>query len=84
MPFTAKTDHPLNWGDREIAWLLSTDMNPTNIYRAMGYRSDRPSASFLKRLELVEKKHADTIKSWKRLRTKKLTATLQEKAPEHE
>lgn len=35
MAFTKKI-HPLGWGDKELKYLISTGMNNTNLYRAMG------------------------------------------------
>jgi hypothetical protein len=55
MPFQRKT-HPLNWGDKEIRWLISTGMNKTNIYRAMGYKG-QPTRSFISRLAALEEQN---------------------------
>lgn len=42
--------HPLGWGDKELTWLITTGMNATNLYRAMGYRGTVITPQFKERL----------------------------------
>lgn len=42
--------HPLNWGDRELSYLVSTGMNMTNLYRAMGYKGRNVTDDFKERV----------------------------------
>lgn len=51
MAFTPRTTHPLNWTDTELSYLISTGMNATNLWRAWGYKSNRPSHTFMRRIE---------------------------------
>jgi hypothetical protein len=53
MAFTAKTGHPRGWTDEDLKFLISTGMNATNLWRAWGYRSRRPSHTFMKRIEAL-------------------------------
>lgn len=53
MAFEVKHDHPLGWGDKELKYMIGRGINPTVMYRLMGYNGKRPNASFLKRLEAL-------------------------------
>jgi hypothetical protein len=51
MPYKAKTDHELDWGDKEIRYMLKRGLKATHIYRLMGYEGRVPTPAFKKRLE---------------------------------
>lgn len=42
--------HPLQWSDTELKYLISTGLNATNLYRAMGNTGKRPSSDFMARI----------------------------------
>lgn len=42
--------HPLGWTDTELAYLISTGMNAANLYRAWGYKTNRPTFAFMQRI----------------------------------
>jgi hypothetical protein len=45
-----RIEHPLNWGDTELSYLITVGLNATNLWRAMGYKGNRPSASFMSKI----------------------------------
>lgn len=51
MAFEPRKDHPLHWTDTELAFLIVQGLNATNLWRAWGYKSNRPSHTFMKRIE---------------------------------
>lgn len=60
MAFEVKQDHPLNWGDDEIRFMLKIaarhkSINNTVIYHLMGYDGQRPNTSFIARLDRLRK-----------------------------
>lgn len=54
MPFTSKTDHPLDWTDRELKYLIGQGLPMLYLYKAMGYTGRVPTESFKKRVAALK------------------------------
>jgi hypothetical protein len=57
MAFKPKTEHELDWSDKELAYMAKrmqrsdgTISNLATLYRLMGYEGERPSEAFKKRV----------------------------------